>query len=227
MTTGTETKSSLTAWERWELASFEPGAEQKSRQAEDAPVPQLNAAEVAQLRETARTEGHTEGHESGYTAGHAEGLIAGEAEAAEHGREEAERLAGIISTLETQITELNQIVADDLVALSIVLARQVIRQTIAMQPESVLSVVREALSQMPLQHASIHLNPEDASLARSRAGDQLAHAGHRIHEDPKLERGDVVIEVGGSHLDATVATRWQRAIASLGQDLPWIDVPEK
>jgi flagellar assembly protein FliH len=96
-----------------------------------------------------------------------------------------------------------------------------------MQPESVLSVVREALSQMPLQHASIHLNPEDASLARSRAGDQLAHAGHRIHEDPKLERGDVVIEVGGSHLDATVATRWQRAIASLGQELPWIDVPEK
>jgi flagellar assembly protein FliH len=83
------------------------------------------------------------------------------------------------------------------------------------------------LEQLPLLHASIHLNPEDASLARLRAGDQFAHAGHRIHEDTKLLRGDVIIEAGGSHLDASLETRWRRVMEALGQQTPWIDTIEK
>ena len=70
---------------------------------------------------------------------------------------------------------------------------------------------------------AIHLHPEDASLARLRAGDQLTHAGHRIHEDSKLKRGDVIIEAGGSHLDATLAARWRRVVEALGQQAPWIE----
>jgi flagellar assembly protein FliH len=90
-----------------------------------------------------------------------------------------------------------------------------------------LGVIREALEQLPLLHAAIHLHPEDASLARLRAGEQLAHAGHRIHEDPKLKRGDVIIEAGGSHLDASLATRWRRVVEALGQHATWIETSEK
>ena len=114
--------------------------------------------------------------------------------------------------------------ADDLLALSMEIARQLVRQTVAAKPDVVLAVIREALDQMPLLHAAIRLNPEDASLARLRAGDQLTHAGHRIHEDPKLKRGDVIIEAGGSHLDASLASRWRRVVEALGQDAPWIDI---
>ena len=119
--------------------------------------------------------------------------------------------------------ELNQVVADDLLALSIEIARQVVRQTVAVKPEVLLGVIREALQELPLLHAAIHLHPEDASLARLRAGDQLTHAGHRIHEDSKLKRGDVIIEAGGSHLDATLAARWRRVVEALGQQAPWIE----
>jgi len=86
-----------------------------------------------------------------------------------------------------------------------------------------LGVIREALEQLPLLHAAIHLHPEDASLVRLRAGDQLTHAGHRIHEDAKLKRGDVIIEAGGSHLDATLASRWRRVVEALGQQAPWLE----
>jgi flagellar assembly protein FliH len=143
------------------------------------------------------------------------------------GREEALLLAATLEKLEQCITDLNQAVASDLLALSIEIARQVVRQTVAAKPEVLLDVIREALEQLPLLHASIHLNPEDASLARLRAGDQFAHAGHRIHEDTKLLRGDVIIEAGGSHLDASLETRWRRVMEALGQQTPWIDTIEK
>jgi len=178
--------------------------------------------EVQRVQEQAKQEGRREG----YAAGHAEGLAAGKAQAEAMGRQEALRLAQTLESLERCIAELNQTVADDLLALSIEIARQTVRQTVAVKPEVLLGVIREALQELPLLHAAIHLHPDDASLARLRAGDQLTHAGHRIHEDPKLKRGDVIIEAGGSHLDATLAARWRRVVEALGQDAPWIDSAE-
>lgn len=223
-----ETKSSLTAWERWELASFEDGAhapvgsQAAARKDAVPPAPTFSAEEIAQLHEQARREGFAEGRRTGYEEGHAEGKAKGEAEALKLGRRAAESLLAVTEKFERQLVELDQAVAAELVALATEVAREVVRQSISLKPESVVTVVREALTQLPLQHASIHLHPDDASLTRSYAGEQLAHAGHRIHEDPKLARGDVVIECGGSHLDATLATRWRRVLAGIGQDAPWI-----
>lgn len=213
-------RSTLTAWERWELASFDSAAGTVDGNPAKPASPELNAEEIRQIREQAQHEGH----QDGYAKGLAEGLAAGQAQAEAAGREEALRLATTVENLEQCITELNQAVADDLLALSMEIARQLVRQTVAAKPEVVLAVIREALDQMPLLHAAIRLNPEDASLVRLRAGDQLTHAGHRIHEDAKLKRGDVIIEAGGSHLDASTASRWRRVVEALGQDTPWIDV---
>ena len=223
MTPGEHPKSLLTAWERWELASFDPAADSAAGTPESPASPPAVDEEVGRIREQARVEAHR----AGYVAGHVEGLAAGQAQAEAAGREEALRLAKVLESIEQRMAELNQVVADDLLALSIEIARQVVRQTITVKPEVLLGVIREALEQLPLLHAAIHLHPEDASLARLRAGDQLAHAGHRIHEDPKLKRGDVIIEAGGSHLDASLAARWRRVVATLGQDAPWIDTAEK
>lgn len=214
MTSGEHPKSPLTAWERWELASFDSDAESVAVAAAKSGLSAVSDEEVQRIREQARQEGH----QAGYAAG--------KAQAEAMGREEALRLTQTLENLERSIAELNQAVADDLLALSIEVARQVVRQTVATKPEVLLGVIREALEQLPLLHASIHLHPEDASLARLRAGDQLTHAGHRIHEDPKLKRGDVIIEAGGSHLDASLATRWRRVVESLGQQSPWIDAGE-
>jgi flagellar assembly protein FliH len=216
-------RSTLTAWERWELASFDSAAGAVEGDPAQPPAPALNAEEILQVREQAQREGH----QDGYAKGLAEGLAAGQTQAEAMGREEARHLATALENLEHCIADLNQTVADDLLALSMEIARQLVRQTVAAKPDVVLAVIREALDQMPLLHAAIRLNPEDASLARLRAGDQLTHAGHRIHEDPKLKRGDVIIEAGGSHLDASLASRWRRVVEALGQDAPWIDIPRE
>jgi len=220
MTIGEHPKSSLTAWERWELASFDAASEPLAGASAKNPAVALSEDEI---REQVRREVH----QAAYAAGHAEGLAAGSAQAEAAGREEALRLAAAMESLEQCIAELEQSVADDLLSLSIEIARQVVRQAVAVKPDLVLGVIREALDQLPMLHAAIRLNPEDASLVRLRAGDQLSHAGHRIHEDSKLKRGDVVIEAGGSHLDASLATRWRRTVEALGQNAPWVDAPEQ
>jgi flagellar assembly protein FliH len=218
--------SSMTAWERWELASFDEAASATAVASgkPDAvpPAPTFSAAEIAQLREDARREGHDSGHQTGLEEGLAEGRTKGEAEALKLGREAAESLLAIAAKLDQQLADLDQTVAEEIVALAAEIARQVVSQAVALKPETIINVVREALTHLPLQHAAIYLHPDDASLTRSYAGEQLSHSGHRIHENAKLARGDVMIEAGSSQIDASLATRWRRVLATIGQDTPWL-----
>lgn len=213
--------SNLTAWERWELASF---SEEKKKPAAAPPPPPVpeeeicairlpTAEEIEQMRQEAHDEGFKRGKEEGYQAGFKEGQAKALAE--------AQRFTQAAAKLDKSLEELDFKVADELLALALELAREVVRHEIGARPEALLAVVREALTQLPHQHAAIYLHPEDASLLRSYMGDQLAHAGHRIHEDFKLARGDCVLEAGGSQVDASVAMRWRRVLENLGIASAW------
>jgi len=175
---------------------------------------------VAILRETARQEGYRAGFESGRT----DGLKAGHEAAGEAARELAERMATAISGLDTGIADIERVLADDVLALSLEIARKVIGQAITVQPELILGTIRAALAQLPAHQAAIHLNPDDVALLRKHFEEQLTRVGHRIQVDLQLARGDVVVDSGGAHIDSRVATRWQRVIAALDQDTPW-EVP--
>ncbi|CAB1370519.1 flagellar assembly protein FliH [Denitratisoma oestradiolicum] len=215
-------KKSLTAWERWELASFDGHTSPtpaKAKAVAAPPVPPVQSAEeIARLRQEAYQVGHSEG----FAAGNAAGLEAGRKTGESEGRRAAQQLMGIATKLDQALEALDEAVADELTALALEVAREVLCQSIAAAPETVVTVVREALGHLPHQHANIYLHPEDASLVRTYAGDQLSHAGHRIHEDAKLKRGDVVLEAAGAHVDGTLATRWRRVIETLGLNIPWI-----
>ncbi|MCX8086993.1 MAG: flagellar assembly protein FliH [Rhodocyclaceae bacterium] len=211
----------LTAWERWELASFDappPPPEPPPAEAPATPAVHLpTAEELEQIHQQAHDEGYRKGQEEGYRAGFEAGFDAGRQQA----QAEAERFASLAGKLEQALAGLEISLADDVLALAVELARQVVRQEITARPQTLLAVVREALAQLPHQHVAIYLHPEDASLLRSYLGEALSHAGHRIHEDMKLERGDCVLEAGGTQIDATVAMRWQRVLEHLGLASAW------
>jgi flagellar assembly protein FliH len=223
-----EPSSKLTAWERWELASFDEAAKKVEEpplpEAVEVPIPEVHlptAEEIDQIYQQAREEGLQKGLEEGRKTGYEEGYKTGYEEGQAKAKNEAKRLAQIAAKLESGLVEMESAVADELLSLSIALARDVIRQELSAHPETLLVVVREALAQLPHQHAAIYLHPDDASLLRSYAGDQLSHAGHRIHEDLKLKRGDCLLEAGGTQVDATVAMRWQRVLEGLGISAAW------
>ncbi|MBX9848173.1 MAG: flagellar assembly protein FliH [Rhodocyclaceae bacterium] len=200
----------MSAWERWELASFDapkpapPPPPPPTPIAPTEPEIKLPTAEdVEQIYQQARDEGYRVGFNEGEQAA----LV------------EAQKITALVDKLETALGQIDATVAEELLALSLEVARQVVRETVRLQPESILTVVREALLQLPHQHATIYLHPEDIALVRQHSGDQLNHAGHRLQEDATLQRGDCQIEAGNTRVDATLANRWQRVVAGLGGTL--------
>lgn len=204
----------MSAWERWELASFDPPKPAAPKPA-PAPPPQANepppepavklptAAEVDAIYNQARDEGYRVGFNEGQQKALAE----------------AQKLAAVVQKLDAALQGMEETVAEELLALSLEVARQVVRESVRLQPEAILAVIQEALLQLPHQHAVIYLNPEDAALARSQLGEALAHAGHRIQDDPALTRGDCIVDAGNTRVDASLAHRWQRVVAGLGGQL--------
>ncbi len=203
-------EENLTAWQRWELGSFD---QKKSANGTQQAV---SASKLPTAEAVERI--HLDAHKQGYDAGYEEGTA--------RVRMEAMRLHTLVEHLDAALGTFDQQVAEELLHLSLEIARQVVRQTIAARPTVILDVVREALAQLPHQHAAIYLHPEDASLVRSYLGDQLAHLGHRIFEEASLVRGGLRMEAGGSHLDAGVASRWKRVMESMGVADDWIAPPQ-
>jgi flagellar assembly protein FliH len=170
-----------------------------------APAPAVKFPTVEEIEQI-----HDQAHKEGYAAGYEEGTA--------RGRMEALRLHTLVEGLEQALVKIDAEVAEELLALSIEIARQMVRRTLAQQREGIVDLVREALGQLPQNHALLHLNPQDASLVREHLGEQLAHVGNRIIEDAQITLGGCRIEASGSQIDATVETRWRRILENLGRD---------
>jgi len=201
-------KEQLTAFERWELLDFGAGGKRRPRQ--DA-LPTVAAIE--QIQAQAREEGFAAGQKEGYAAGTAR------AEA------QARALNALIEPLSESLKKLDQEIAQDVLALALSVAREVIRGSLQVNPEMVLPVVREAIRNFDSfnQHPQLILHPADAEIVRTHLADQLQHGGWRLREDPMVERGGCRVETQTAEVDATLVTRWQRVIATLGQDRAWVE----
>lgn len=168
------------------------------------------SASVGPEAEALRQASREQGYRDGFEAGRIDGLAAGQTEARAEGHALAQTLAAAIVRFDEGVGRLEKDVAQELLNLALGIARRIVGETLEAKPEVVLATIREALAQLPAQHAAIHMNAQDAELIRTQAGDTLARAGHRILENPQLARGDVLVEAGGTHIDARLATRWQR-----------------
>lgn len=220
-------KEKLTAYQRWELAAFDEAEQVAKAAAEEAAAAEAasgntqfalpTAEEIERIHSEAQETGYAAGHEAGHAAGYEAGLAKAEAEAAQ--------LAALGENLVGHLKELDQQVAENLLAVAVETARQVLRQSLRLKPELLLPVVREAVTSMPLHHGHplLFLNPADAALVRQHLGEQLAHNGWRILEDAGVTCGGCRIEIGTSEVDATLETRWRRVLDAIGTSADWLD----
>jgi flagellar assembly protein FliH len=197
----------LTAWQRWELPAFEAGR----AFARNAGLP--TAGELELMQQQWREESQQAGYAEGQNRGYAEGLLkAGQVN---------QRLSDLMGVLEKQVdTE----VAQELMGLSLDIAHQVIQQSLKVQPELLLGMVREAIGSLPVFNQAAHLilNPDDAALVREHMGEQLSHSGWKILEDIRMDRGSARLETANSQIDATLDARWKRVTAAMGQEASWL-----
>jgi len=199
----------LTAYERWELPNFGTNsmaatAQPNSFESQNNDSPDIVLPTAAQLEEIQR-----QAHDEGYQAGYAEG---------------AQRIAALLNSMEHALQQADQEIAQDLLKLSLEVARQMVQQTLKTHPEILLNTIREAINSLPHFNQAAHLvlHPDDAALVRTSMGEQLSHTGWKIFEDAQIARGGVRVETAHSQIDATLANRWQRIVAAIGQDSSWI-----
>jgi flagellar assembly protein FliH len=218
-----EDKASQTAWQRWEMTSFTQALKSNAAKAVAEPEPEpmepvllIDEAELARLRLQAQKAGEAEGYEKGYargqTEGHAAGLAAVQAQAGQ--------LQALALALPAALLMAENSVADDLLALALDIARQVLGQALAAEPQAILAVVHELLHAEPALSGApqLLLHPDDAALVKEHLADDLKAAGWRLRADAQITRGGCRVLASSGEKDATLETRWERVAAALARN---------
>ncbi|MFB9246311.1 flagellar assembly protein FliH [Massilia antarctica] len=222
-------KELQTAYQRWEMNSFdrvpEPEpvhldiAPQQEALPDEPPAPHWPSEdELAAIREQARLEGFDAGHAAGYADAHALGREESAAEIA--------NLQSIAATFAQALTQADEHIANDMLELTLHLARNMLRTALAVKPELIIPVIRDAISYLPVlqQPAVLMLHPDDARLVRDTISDELDKGGWRVADDANIQRGGCKIDTASNQIDAQVEVRWQRLANALGKnDVEWLE----
>ena len=189
------------AYQRWELASLAPTA--------NASDPRGPSREQQAQIERAIVEGRA--------AGYAAGIAAAAAERA--------RLATLLATLSESVGDHEQRLADEVLDLTLVLARQIVGEALAVRREFIQPVVSAALRQLPqsTQRVELKLNPADAALVRSLLESEPLGSRCQVVDDTSIAPGGCRIETEQCDLDVTVPSRWRRLLANLGRSDDWLE----
>jgi flagellar assembly protein FliH len=168
---------------------------------------------MAELREAAAIQGHAAGHAAGFAAGRAEGLAAAAAE--------VEHLRRLCKSVAAALDEFNGETAEALLGLAMDTARHVLRTELQSHPETMLAGLHEAID-LAGTGAQPHLllNPGDIGFVKRHLGEELTATGWRLTEDARIEPGGCRVVTGNGTVDATLSTRWQRTLATLGRNDP-------
>ena len=200
-------KEQLSAYQRWELGSFDPPPPRP------APMPAENIEEISAR---ARAEG--------YRAGHREGLEAGQREALTQMAPRVARIDEMIGVLNADLLRIDRELAADVVQLALTVARNLVGAAVEVRPEIVQTCVEEALRQMAQNYGPVHLtvNPQDGALVREVLQASARTPGWSLKEDSAISRGGCRVETTGGEVDATIESRWQRTTAALGSPQDWV-----
>lgn len=208
-------KEQLSAYQRWELGSFDATPSSRSAAAEREQVA------LAQ----ARAQGYEAGQREGFEAGRRLGLEAGQREALADAMPRVARLDEMLCALQADLTRVDRELSRDVVQLGLAVARNLVQASLKLQPELVQGCVEEALRQLGQHHSPTHLtvHPEDAVFVRGILELRGGPGAWSLREDPTIARGGCRVENGSGEIDATLEQRWHRTTAALGQPLDWIE----
>jgi len=224
-TRGRRDRRSTTAYQRWEMASFDPPPPPPPPPGPDQLA--ILQAELQRLRDEAYGQGHAAGHvagqaigfKAGYEQGHKQGFEQGLADA----RAQAMQLAAIAQRFGDALTTVEAGVADTLVELALDIAHQVVRQHVQQDPAALIAVVREVLAAEPALVGAPQLvvSPADLPVVEAYLQDELQARGWIVRADPAIERGGCRAMAATGEMDATIGSRWERVAAAHGKVRTW------
>ena len=151
--------------------------------------------------------------------GYARGLRDGEAKARAAANASVTDALNVVREISTQLTEINAmapaVLEENVAAIAIVIARQVIGREVSLDKELISSLVRRALTEFPIdQSVRIRVNPVDLSMLSAASGEAGMISGRRDVSwmaDPRIARGGCLVEGSQRIVDGRVDTALERA----------------
>lgn len=135
----------------------------------------------------------------------------------------AQRVAQVVEQLDATLAEMQQNMAQEVLALACDIARQVVRRELSVDPQAVLPVVREAVGLLVVQArpAMVRLHPQDLEAIEPALRKEYEGLSVQWLGDASVAQGGCQVESAGTVVDGSVERRWQRAVAALGLSTPW------
>ncbi len=191
------------AYERWEAPTMVSVSD-----IEEGHFKIPTADELDAIRKAAQEDGFKDGFEKGIH----DGIQAGQTQI----QQQVSDLQTLISTLNTPLLAIEEVIEQQVVTLTTLLTRQVVMQELKMTPENIADLFKAALAQLPLtnRQLKIRIHPEDFNLVKQGIT-SADEAGWQWVEDVSLTRGGLDIDSIDTHIDATVETRIKSAIEKL------------
>lgn len=211
-------KEQQSAYQRWELGSFDAPKSQTAAPAAQSQAQAAATAErVRQITEKAQAEGFAAGHRDGLEAARREAMIEANVRAA--------RLDEMVASLTTDLKRIDQELAQEVVQLGLAVARKLIGEALRVKPEMIRQSVEDALRHVAHIRGPITLavNPADAPIVRSYLETSPPIDAWSLREDASIDAGGCRVETAAGEVDSTLAQRWHRMTAALGQPTDWIE----
>ncbi len=191
-------------------------ASAQARQSAPAPAPEPEPSLVDQLHAA---------RQAGYQDGYRDGLAALDAFKHSFAQQMSAQIGALVRSFDADFRALEGEMAQALARSAVELARQVVRSEIKQRPEHIAKVAHDAVEalQLSARHVRVRVNPGDYPLVMEGAGEEMRAREAQVLPDPEVPRGGCKVDSDISSVDASLATRWQQAVASMGQSSLWED----
>jgi flagellar assembly protein FliH len=211
-------KEQQTAYQRWELSSFGDNRSStiNEKSAQQTAISMQQLAEMAIVKEEARKSGYTEG----FKKGEEEGISSGK----EKNDAEIRKINLLLLNLESEISRITEVASEDILNLSIDISKAMIKSSLNINPEIILSIIKYGVNLLPVKSATtLILHPEDAALIKNTLDAELINKNWELVEDNHITRGGCKIENPTNVIDLSVETRWSNIMELFNKNSEWIN----
>jgi flagellar assembly protein FliH len=135
------------------------------------------------------------------------------------------QIGALLRGFDADLRELEDEMAAGVARIAVELARQVVRSELETRPELIARVAHDAVEalQLSARHLRVRVHPDDYPLVQQGAGEELQARDAQLIPDAEIPRGGVKVDADIASVDATLASRWQQAVSSIGQTSIWED----
>ena len=211
----------LSAYEKWELQSFDPAATSPlDPDQQKSPIPDEQLAAIAKMRDEAVCEGRAQG----YAAGFKEGTDA----AAARISTAIDELRATGAAFATETAQVNEVASAKIFEITVEVVRSLLATALAVNPKLIVPFIDECLKEIPgVKDLRIKVAPQTSEMVRQAFDKQIRDRGWVIYEDSALTPGECMLDSTTNHFDGTFKSRMAYLLECLNADTSWAHANEQ